>query len=316
MIPVILTRHTQPRPPNDTPPERRGASLVPALLALVVYALWLVASPQGASAQTPSGTFLSFTSQPGDYIGGGQSRTFTPADGPFNAYASQDLREVHVSVFPSGSFWFLDLAAPAGQQLSPGSYENAARWPFQAATQPGLSFSGDGRGCNTLTGRFQVLEASFGPSGYITRFHATFEQHCEGATAALFGEVQIVNPPPPPALAITITIDRKASVDRIGGSATVSGTISCTQTVSGYLFGTARQRANRFTLITSSFGGPVSCSGTPSPWSFTVSPSGGVPFNAGPAEVAVSASAFDPVYGVLRVTQASATVQLVGGPAR
>jgi hypothetical protein len=147
--------------------------LLPAVLGLVLVAAWLATSPQPASAQPPSGSFLSFVSEPGDYIGQGQSLSFSPATATFNANASQDLREFSLSVFPSGSFWHLRLAAPLGQQLVPGSYENATRWPFQASTVPGLDFSGDGRGCNTLTGRFQVLEATYGPSGYITRFHGS-----------------------------------------------------------------------------------------------------------------------------------------------
>lgn len=294
--------------------RRRGPAMLQAVLGLMLFAIWLAASPQPASAQPSSGTFLSFVSEPGDYIGGGQSLSFSPATATFNANASQDLREVHVSVFPNGgSFWFLDLAAPLGRQLVPGAYVNATRWPFQSDTQPGLSFSGDGRGCNMLTGRFQVLEATYGPSGYITRFHATFEQHCEGMTPALRGEVQIVNPPPPPVLTITLTIDRRGTVNRVGGTATVSGTLSCTQTVSSAnLFGNARQRANRNTVITGSFSGAVACTSTPARWSFTLRPDGSVPFNAGQVEVTVSANAFDEAYGMFRTAEATATVHLVG----
>src|SRR6185503_7360236 len=122
---------------------------------------------------------------------------------------------------------FLDLAAPQGSQLLPGAYEGAVRYPFQSPSQPGLSISGDGRGCNTLTGRFDVSEARFGPNGYIERFHATFEQHCEGGAAALCGEVRIVNPPPPPPLSITLTLNTPGKVDRITGKAQVTGTLAC-----------------------------------------------------------------------------------------
>src|SRR5262249_12018802 len=132
-----------------------------------------------------AGSFLSFVSESGDYIGGGQSLSFTPDTATLNVSASADLREFHLQVFPfAGSFWFLDLAASTGQQLQPGVFEGATRWPFQAASVPGLSFSGDGRGCNTLTGRFDVLEARYGANAYIERVHATFEQHCEGVSAA------------------------------------------------------------------------------------------------------------------------------------
>ena len=71
-----------------------------------------------------------------------------------------------------------------------GVYENAARFPFQDPSQPGLSVSGDGRGCNTLTGRFEVNQVVYGANNEIDAFWATFEQHCEGAAPALRGEIR------------------------------------------------------------------------------------------------------------------------------
>jgi hypothetical protein len=263
-----------------------------------------------ANAQT-EGTFLSFSSQPGDYIGGGQSRTFTPNDSQFSSMVSQENREIAVSVFPPGSFWFLHMAAPAGQQLLPGVYQGATRWPFQEPSTPGLDFSGDGRGCNTSTGRFEVLEAVYASFGYVERFHATFEQHCEGAEPALIGEVQIVNPPPPPPLTLELTLDRQGAVQRVRGTATVTGTIKCSQATTVQLSGTVTQRASRLVLVTGFFGISTQCSTTPIPWSASVAGSG-APFNAGPAQVDATASAFDPTFGVPVTAQSSALIHLVG----
>lgn len=132
-------------------------------------------------------TALLMWSDAGDYIGGGENRSFHLADGTFSA----DHGTGTVSVrFAGEEWWTASFAAPSGVELAPGAYENATRYPFQAATVPGLSVSGDGRGCNTLTGRFDVLEAVFGPNGSVDRFAADFEQHCEGATAALRGSVR------------------------------------------------------------------------------------------------------------------------------
>ncbi len=135
----------------------------PILLLLVV----LTASMGGWIATADAQTFLKFTSEPGDYIGGGQTLTFTPADTGFNSMISTDNREIAIHLSPSSSFWSLHLAAPAGTKLVPGVYEGATRWPFQAPPTPGLDFSGDGRGCNTSTGRFEVLEAVYAPLGYV-----------------------------------------------------------------------------------------------------------------------------------------------------
>lgn len=257
-------------------------------------------------------TFLSYTSQPGDYIGQGQSRTFTPTDSGFSSMISQDNREIAVSVLPSGSFWYLHLAAPEGQKLLPGVYEGATRWPFQAPPTPGLDFSGDGRGCNTSTGRFEVLEAVYAPFGYVERFHATFEQHCEGTNPALFGEIQIVNPPPPSPLTLDLTLDRKGKVQRVSGTTTVGGTIQCSQATTVQLSGTVSQRASRFVLVTGSFSISVQCLPTPTPWSARVVGQG-APFNAGPAQLEATASAMDPNFGVPITLQRSGLIQLEGG---
>jgi hypothetical protein len=133
-------------------------------------------------------TFIHFDSQPGDYIGGGVSRTWTLADGTMTA--RRISTGVEVSFNGGLTYWWLDFVPPAGQGLVVGSYESAARYPFQSPTQPGLSVSGSGRGCNTLTGRFQVLEIEIDADGVVRHFAADFEQHCEGAPPALFGVVR------------------------------------------------------------------------------------------------------------------------------
>jgi uncharacterized repeat protein (TIGR01451 family) len=64
-----------------------------------------------------------------------------------------------------------------------------ARWPFQTSIQPGLDVSGDGRGCNTLTGKFLVLDATY-VGTTVQSFAANFEQHCEGQTIPLYGAIR------------------------------------------------------------------------------------------------------------------------------
>lgn len=274
---------------------RRFAPIVrcSALAALIAVGAGGTA-PAWAQAE---GTSLSFVSEPGDYIGQGQSLTFTPADAGFTAMVSSDQRQVAVSIAPGGSSWTLNLAAPEGQQLVSGAYENATRWPFQSPVAPGLDFSGDGRGCNELTGRFEVLEAVYGQYGYVERFHATFEQHCEGAEPALFGEVRIVNPPPPAPMTVEVTIDPKGAVQHASGVATVGGTIRCSEDTSIDLFGLLLQRASRFEVGSGGFGMSLACTTEASSWTARVLP-GDVPFNPGLAEVDVTGSAIDPGYGV------------------
>jgi hypothetical protein len=76
--------------------------------------------------------------------------------------------------------WSVDMAAPYAATLVAGSYENARRF-LGYPDQPGLNVSGASRGCGTLTGRFDVLEAAY-PTALIERFSADFEQICGGGS--------------------------------------------------------------------------------------------------------------------------------------
>ena len=258
--------------------------------------LVLIAAP--ARAQQPLEVSFSFTSDPDDYIGAGQSRTFTLDDASITSRSSDNGGHFGLNIFPfSGGFWFFDIAAPAGSQLVPGSYEGAVRYPFQSAGQPGLSVSGDGRGCNTVTGRFDVLDVAFGPNGYIERLHARFEQHCEGGVPALYGEVNIVNPPPPPPLEMSLQIDAPGRLDRRAGKVRVTGTISCTISTSVSLNAALNQRLTRFALASASAFASVPCSPIAASWELSFTPQAGVPFGSGMAQLDVAASGFDSYYG-------------------
>ncbi len=151
---------------------------------VLAASLWLASAAQ-------AGTLLFLSSQAGDYIGQGAGRLITSADGTFTASRNFD-NGVNVDFDGSapGDFWSADLAAPMNAALVPGAYEGATRWPFQAAGAPGLSVYGDGRGCNVLSGRFVVLEATYDANGKVQSFAADFEQHCENAVPALFGSVR------------------------------------------------------------------------------------------------------------------------------
>jgi len=124
------------------------------------------------------------SSQPGDYIGAGGQYLITLSDGVFTPTNSANLVLFSIN---NGDGWDNDFAGPTTARLGVGNYQNAQRYPFQPAGTPGLAIAGAGRGCNTLTGNFQVLKAGYNSSNVLQSFSANFEQHCEGATPALFG---------------------------------------------------------------------------------------------------------------------------------
>jgi hypothetical protein len=160
-----------------------------AISALVLHVLW----PSAVTGQT---TGLVLKSQPGDYIGSGVDREFSPENGIFTASRTFD-NGVHVFFNGGEHWWDLSFAAPYDGVLVPGVYQNAIRWPLQSRTGAGLSIWGEGRGCNTLFGRFEVLEASYSTTGEVERFAATFEQHCDGTPPMLLGSIMVNSTLPP-----------------------------------------------------------------------------------------------------------------------
>jgi hypothetical protein len=137
-------------------------------------------------------TSVTMTSQPGDFIGQGQTYDFTPANSAITAHFLTNgviTTGVEVDVSASGQSWTLDFAAPSPGYLVPGTYTGVARWPFQPAGVPGLDVSGDGRGANTLTGQFTVDQIAYNTSGGLVAFGASFVQYADGSTAALSGQV-------------------------------------------------------------------------------------------------------------------------------
>jgi hypothetical protein len=141
-----------------------------------------------ASAQS---TYFQYFSQPGDYIGHGQSAVLLPPTWTFTGTYSP-TNGVHFSVMQpgGGGWWFLDFDSGTADPLHQGTYLYASRYPFNPAGTPGLSVTGNGAGCNTLWGHFVISQLEIGPGNQILRFAADFVQHCEGFDPALFGTIR------------------------------------------------------------------------------------------------------------------------------
>jgi hypothetical protein len=273
----------------------RRAVLAGAVSLTAALSGLFVAAP--AQAQPVTSGSLTFTGDAGDYISGGQTYSYSTESGDVLSVASSDGSTVSVWVTGyNGDWWFLDLDAPTGQILAPGTYTEATRYPFNGAG-PGLSLGGNGRGCNTLTGSFTVDNAVFGPNGYVQTFDATFEQHCEGGPAAARGEVHVSNPPPPPQLEVGLAVAADGTASTVSGKATVSGTVSCNKPTTMTVSGTAVQVV-KTVVVKGSFLTQVPCTpDAPAAWTASASPDGSTPFRKGDVEVEAKATGHDDDYG-------------------
>ncbi|MDQ4064505.1 MAG: hypothetical protein M3161_00475 [Actinomycetota bacterium] len=163
---------------------RQAACLVAATLFCTSLAAPPVRAAEGLE------TFVTMLSDAGDYIGGGQSRFFHPGNGSVAVAGSRSYLTVSVAGGNLGDSYHMDFAAPPGRVLVEGVFERAQRAPFREAGRPGIDIGGDGRGCNTIEGRFEVKRLRSDTDGTITSLWIVYEQHCEGGLAALFGEVR------------------------------------------------------------------------------------------------------------------------------
>jgi len=145
--------------------------------------LWPLAFVLACHASINAQTNLALlVSQPGDYIGDGQT------------YITTNLPDGTISGTPIElSFWVFDyliyFSGPDRTPMGIGTYTNAARAPGNGA-QPGLSIFGNGRGCNVVCGEFQIFEIHTNANGNVDRFWATFTQICECSGASLTGEIR------------------------------------------------------------------------------------------------------------------------------
>ncbi|MFI5675741.1 hypothetical protein [Streptomyces cellulosae] len=275
----------------------RATAVLALTLGLAAGSTGLLPGTEAHALPVTDGS-LSFSGDDGDWISGGQSYAYsTAAEDHLNISANSDNSLVSLRVDgANGDWWSLDLAAPSGTSLAPGTYTGATRHPFNEPTEPGLDLSGNGRGCNTLTGNFTISAVEFGPHGYVKKLDATFEQHCEGGTTAARGEVHIDNPAPPAELDLGLAVALDGTASSLNGKATLHGTVSCSKPVQVAVSGDVTQ-VKRQNLIRGSYSTSVSCvPGAPVAWTATAVPTGSVPFQRGDVEVEARATATDPDY--------------------
>jgi hypothetical protein len=261
------------------------------VIALVTGGMALVLP--GAAAAAPGGerTFT-LSGDADDYLTQGQSYAYSTSGGD-EVYAT--LRNAGYATIEvdaaNGDGWHLDLYAPRGQQLQPGTYTGATDYPTRTA--PGVALRGNGRGCGNSTGEFTITALTV-ESGRIAELAADFEVHCESGVPAARGHVEISAPLSPP---LQLTVDTTAgAVDPTTGNVTLDGTLTCTEAVLVEVRGSVLQIPAGAPYPTyGSFNTYVDCvPGAPVAWDAVVPHSTDEPFQPGPADVSARASALDP----------------------
>ena len=167
---------------SKTPGPRRVLGPVPARDPVRSRSREPVCSPQPQKSGTPV-SYMHVESSPGGRIG--QGKTYDYAGGQLKATANPQG-----AVLIKVEGWTVNFAGPKGRMLQVGEYAGATRYPFQKDGSPGLNFSGNGRGSNTVAGEFVVWELEIN-NGQIVRLAIDFTQRSEGKGPPLTGRIRI-----------------------------------------------------------------------------------------------------------------------------
>ena len=133
-----------------------------------------------------TGNYIYLESELGDFIGAGGNYLYTLRDSEIIATTTNG----HLSISVNGDEgWGGDFQAMNSlSRLEVGYYGDLQRYPFHNPTMGGLNWSGEGRGCNTLTGWFVVDSVTY-DGMTLDSIDLRFGQHCEGGSPALHGEI-------------------------------------------------------------------------------------------------------------------------------
>ncbi|HYZ29415.1 MAG TPA: hypothetical protein VE570_10195 [Thermoleophilaceae bacterium] len=128
---------------------------------------------------------LTTTSDPNDYIGLGESWSYSQADGQMQVMA--DPYSVNLQAWPGDHRISGGFAPPPHEPLMVGrTYTMDAHTAGDAAG----GISADSRGCGSFSGWFVFDALDFAPDGTVRYLKVRWEQHCEGLDPALRGTLE------------------------------------------------------------------------------------------------------------------------------
>lgn len=168
-------------------PGTRRALLSPALLVLAACGGDGGTDPvEGTPPRPPAPNFVQLRSEGGDYVGGGRSWDYTQATARITVAAIGARLSIDIE---GNQFWSGTFQAPASvDRLQPGRFAGLQRYPFHDPAVGGMSWIGEGRGCNTLVGAFTVDSVAYA-GDRLDAIALRFEQRCDGSTATLRGTI-------------------------------------------------------------------------------------------------------------------------------
>ena len=277
----------------------RRSAMLAALASLVAIAGSVFVAAQAQAYPAESGS-MRLSGDPGEYVSGGRSYTYSTANGDqFDAavrFAYHQLPTLTVSASSAGGVPWSVMFSPGYMQPMPtGTYVIPL---VGTGLEPLMSLTAGDRNCSRGSGSFNLRRLVWEARGYVQGLDATFEYHCNGDQPALRGEIHIDNPPAPPMMELGVTITSAGLTRHPNGDILVRGTATCTKPTSVQVM--ARVVQQRKPTEVSGYGSshPAACTpGTVVAWQATVSAENAKRFRHGAADVSAHVMGVDPYYG-------------------
>lgn len=135
-------------------------------------------------AELPAnGSYIYLESDPGDFIGVGLTYLYTQANSVIELRESRPGEVVFI--VEGFERWRGGFEPMANTALTAGFWPEVLNYPFE---QPGISWSGEGRGCNSENGWLLIDQVAY-EAGEISALDLRFEQHCGEDVPALRGAI-------------------------------------------------------------------------------------------------------------------------------
>lgn len=151
-----------------------------------------------ADAATDPTSFVTISGN-GGFVSQEQDWLYRTGDGDITMEGAVDsLVRVVVSGGSADAQFGLTFAAPPGETLVAGEYVGAQDPFSREAGEPGIDVGGDGRGCDTGSGRFTVREIA--PD--LSRFWVVYQVGCSLSGPVTFGEVRYNIPDADPEMVV------------------------------------------------------------------------------------------------------------------
>ena len=134
-----------------------------------------------------TGNYVVLVSEQGDFVGGGSNYLYTDETAVITVGGASGRASVAVEGAESwrGEFQAMNVIP----DLEVGYYGDLQRYPFHNPVKGGLSWTGEGRGCNRLEGWFNVDSVTY-TGDTLTSIELRFRQNCEGNTSGLLGAIR------------------------------------------------------------------------------------------------------------------------------